>query len=245
MTEHLLYGQLAKWWPLISPPQEYEEEAAFAGSLLDAAQIPVREVLELGCGGGHNAVHLKSKFSLTLVDLSAEMIDVSEDLNPECRHHVGDMRTVRLSRLFDAVFIHDAIDYMLTEGDLELAIGTAFAHCRPGGVVVIIPDATTGTFETETAHGGTDGRDGAGVRYLSWSWDPEPAATETLTEYTFLLRDRDGVVRSVQETHRAGLFSEVTWLRVLTEAGFRARAVREKTNEDRNGRITFIGDRPL
>lgn len=245
MTEHLLYGQLAKWWPLISPPQEYDAEAAFTCILLESARIPVQDVLELGSGGGHNAFHLKSKFSMTLVDLSAEMLDVSMRLNPECMHFVGDMRDVRLAGQFDAVFIHDAIDYMLTEQDLQLALGTAFAHCRPGGVVVIIPDATTGTFETETAHGGTDGQDGVGVRYLSWSWDPEPADTETLTEYTFLLRDRHGVVRSVHETHRTGLFSEVTWLRVLSEAGFRARSVREETDEDRNGRITFIGDRPL
>ena len=27
---HRFYGELAPWWPLISPPEEYTEEAAFA-----------------------------------------------------------------------------------------------------------------------------------------------------------------------------------------------------------------------
>ena len=98
---------------------------------------PVREVLELGSGGGNNAVHLKADLDLTLVDLNAEMVAVSQRLNPECVHAVGDMRTVRLGRTFDAVFVHDAIDYMLTEDDLRAAMVTAFEHCRPGGVVVL------------------------------------------------------------------------------------------------------------
>ncbi len=48
---HRFYGDLAPWWPLLSPPAEYEEEAAFAASVLRRAEIPVREVLELGSGG--------------------------------------------------------------------------------------------------------------------------------------------------------------------------------------------------
>ena len=187
--QHRFYVDLAPWWPLISPPQEYEEEAAFAAKIIETASIPVREVLELGSGGGHNAVYLKAKFALTLVDLSAQMILQSQLLNPECEHHVGDMRTVRLGREFDAVFVHDAVDYMTTEGDLRLAIQTAFAHCRPGGVAVFVPDDTVETFEPGTDHGGSDSADGRGVRYLEWTWDPDPSDTWVATEYAFLLRE--------------------------------------------------------
>src|SRR3954451_13098124 len=103
-----LYGDLAAWWPLVSPPGHYAEEAAFAATLLVSASIPVRRVLELGSGGGDNAVHLKQHFAMTLVDLSDEMLAVSRRLNPDGAHHQGDMRTVRLGRTFDAVFLHDA-----------------------------------------------------------------------------------------------------------------------------------------
>ena len=102
--------------------------------------MPVREVLELGSGGGHVALHLKQRFAMTLVDLSEDMLAVSRRLNPECEHLQGDMRTVRLGRTFDAVFVHDAVDYMTTEADLRRAIETAFAHCRPGGIAVFVPD---------------------------------------------------------------------------------------------------------
>ena len=108
-------AEIASWWPLISAPEEYIGEAAFAASLLRTADPPARTVLELGSGGGNNAFHLKSKFEMTLVDLSADMLAISKQLNPECEHLQGDMRTLRLDRTFDAVFVHDAIDYMTSE----------------------------------------------------------------------------------------------------------------------------------
>jgi trans-aconitate methyltransferase len=243
-SEGRFYGELAVWWPLISPPGEYEEEAAEAARVLATASIPVREVLELGSGGGHNAVHLKARFAMTLTDLSPEMLAVSRRLNPECEHHQGDMRTLRLGRAFDAVFVHDAVDYMTTEEDLRRAMETAWAHCRPGGIALFIPDRTAETFETSSDHGGNDGADGRGVRYLEWEWDPDPGDTWSLTEYAFLLRDAAGEVRAVHETHRMGLFGRDVWLRLLAETGFAPQAVTEETTEDRTPRELFAGHRP-
>ncbi|WP_026874946.1 class I SAM-dependent methyltransferase [Jiangella gansuensis] len=239
------YGDLASWWPLISPPDEYADEAAFAASVLNSAQRPVREVLELGSGGGHNAVHLKQHFALTLVDLSPEMLDVSRRLNPECEHHQADMRTVRLGRDFDAVFVHDAVDYMVTEDDLVQSIATAFAHCRPGGVAVFVPDHTAETFQESTEHGGEDDTDGRGARFLGWTWDPDPADTWVRTEYVLLLRSADGRTECVHETHDTGLFSRDVWFRRLTDAGFEPMALSEQVADGAHTpRDIFLGHRP-
>jgi ubiquinone/menaquinone biosynthesis C-methylase UbiE len=56
-------------------------------------------LLELGSGGGNNASHLKAHFSLTLVDLSQGMLDLSRRLNAECEHIQADMKTLRLARI--------------------------------------------------------------------------------------------------------------------------------------------------
>jgi SAM-dependent methyltransferase len=238
------YGELASWWPLISPASDYEEEAAELAALLHEASIPVRDVLELGSGGGHNASYLKAWFTLTLVDLSPDMLDVSRRLNPGCEHLQGDMRTVRLGRLFDAVFVHDAVDYMTTQDDLRQALATAFAHCRPGGVAVVLPDHTTEIFEPGTDHGGHDSEDGRGIRYLEWTWDPDPADTWVHTAYAFVLRHADGTVESSHETHRLGLFPRGTWLRLLRDVGFEPRLHRERSTEDRPPRDVFVAHRP-
>jgi SAM-dependent methyltransferase len=239
-----LYGELAEWWPLISPPEEYAEEARFAARLLRQARRPVREVLELGSGGGHCASHLAHEFTMTLLDASGPMLAVSRRLNPRCEHVAADMRTVRLGRDFDAVFVHDAVDYMITEADLRLVIETAFAHCRPGGIALFVPDHIAETFAPGTGYGGSDGADGRAARYLEWAWDPDPGDTWTVTDYAFLLRDTGGAVRSVHESHRLGLFSRDTWLRLLAGAGFWPRPVTEETSEDRAPRELFTGHRP-
>jgi trans-aconitate methyltransferase len=224
-SEYRLYRDLASWWPLISPVEEYAEEAAWLTGVLGAAPSPVRRVLDLGSGGGHIAVHLKDRFMLTLVDLSDQMLAMSRVLNPECEHRRGDMRTVRLGRAFDAVLVHDAVDYMVTEADLRQAIETAFAHCRPGGIALFVPDHVAETFREVSGQGGSDDASGRLARFRERTWDPDPADTWVQAEYEFTLTEASGAVEVVRETHRLGMFGRETWLRLLADAGFEAGAV--------------------
>jgi trans-aconitate methyltransferase len=215
-----LYFDLASWWPLMSAPADYEEEAGlYQKAILNASEGPLQTMLELGSGGGNNASYLKARFKMTLVDLSPGMLEVSRRLNPECEHVQGDMRTVRLGREFDAVFVHDAVTYMTTEADVRQAIETAFVHCRPDGVVLFAPDHVRENFRPGTDHGGHDGADRA-MRYLEWTWDPDPADTTCTVDYTYVLRDHDGGIQVVHDRHLEGLFARADWLRWLTEAGF-------------------------
>ena len=221
-----LYSEFATWWPLLSPPEEYAEEAAFYRTqLLSAGDQPARTLLELGSGGGNNASFMKKQFAMTLVDQSPGMQALSRKLNPECEHLEGDMRTVRLGRLFDRVFIHDAIVYMTTLADLRKAIATAFVHCRPGGAVLLAPDHVLENFHApHTSHGGEDG-DGAAMRYLEWAWDPDPTDTTYTVDYAYLLRGPDGSVRVEHDRHIEGIFARAEWLQAMTDAGFGARMV--------------------
>jgi SAM-dependent methyltransferase len=217
------YEGIADWWPVISPPSEYAEEAAlYVEMIREASRSPVREVLELGSGGGNNASHMKRRFAMTLVEPSEGMRGVSRALNPECTHLPGDMRTVRLGRNFDAVFVHDAVEYMTTEDDLRAALATVAAHLAPGGVGLVAPDATTETFEEATEHGGGEDETGRGARYLQWTLPPEPGATSYTVQYAFLLREPDGTVRAVHDVHRCGVFGRATWLRLFGEVGLSA-----------------------
>jgi len=243
-----MYEELASWWPLLSAPADYAEEAAFYGDALAAAcDRPPRTVLELGSGGGNNASHLKARFDMVLVEPSAGMRAVSRALNPECEHVEGDMRTVRLARQFDAVFVHDAVCYMTTDTDLCLAIETAFVHCRPGGAALFAPDHVRENFVPSTDHGGHGGTDGQthGLRYLQWTWDPDPADTTYLVDYAYLLRTPDGAVRVEHDRHVEGLFRRADWLRLLSEAGFEARIVPFEHSELEPGsHEVFVAERP-
>jgi SAM-dependent methyltransferase len=239
-----LYDDLAAWWPLLSNPDDYATEAAFYWCCItEASRIPVRTMLELGSGGGNNASHLKARCELTLVDVSPAMLRVSRSLNPECEHVHGDMREVRLGRVFDAVFVHDAIAYMLSEADLARAMETAWVHLKPGGVALFCPDDVTETFKARTSHGGHD-RMLRSLRYLEWVHEPAAGETLVTTDFAYMLRDKDGV-RVEYDRHVTGLFPRATWLRLLLAQGFAA-TIREHTEPSVGGRVyeVFLAVRP-
>jgi SAM-dependent methyltransferase len=215
-----MYTDLAPWFHLLTHPSDYEDEAAFVSRVVDdVVEGPARILLELGSGGGNNASHLKARFECTLTDISPEMLALSRTLNPECEHLDGDMRTLRLGRTFDVVFVHDAISYLTTEDDLRQAIETAAVHVRPGGVVILTPDATTEIFKPSTDHGGHDGDDGRSLRYLEWTHAPEPGASTYVTDYAIVARGPDEELRVVHDRHVLGVFPEATWMRLITDVG--------------------------
>ena len=220
--DYRLYRDLADWWPLISPLEEYEGDAAALASVFESALLHVRTVLDLGSGGGHVAWHLKHRLEVTLVDISAEMLAMSRELNPECEHIQGDMLTVRLGRKFDAVLVHDAVDYITTEDDLLLVAQTAFAHCRPGGIAAFAPDHTADTFRPGTGGGGGSDETGRQASFREWTSDPDAADEWIEAQYELTLRTPDNRVEVVRESHRLGAFRYETWQRVLVAAGFDA-----------------------
>ncbi|MEM1183285.1 MAG: class I SAM-dependent methyltransferase [Acidobacteriota bacterium] len=242
----LLYDELADWWPLLSRPEDYAEEARFFGDRLrEACRGEARTLLELGSGGGNNASHLKERFELTLVDQAPAMLAVSEKLNPECQHRPGDMRSIRLDRKFDLVFIHDAIAYLTSEDELRQAFDTAFLHCRPGGAALFAPDHLRETFESGTESGGHDGDDGRALRYLAWTRDPDPSDSTYTVDYAYLLQDADGAVRTVHDRHLEGLFSRSTWRRQIEAAGFEVRSLQFDHSEVEPGSYEiFVASRP-
>jgi hypothetical protein len=117
------------------------------------------------------------------------------------------MRSLRLEGSpFDAVLVHDAIVYMLTEADLLAAFETAFAHL------------TEESFHELTEL--EEGEDGArALRAPAWMYDPDPHDCTYTVDYAFLLKDGPRV-QAVNDRHIEGLFSDQTWQRLIKKAGF-------------------------
>ena len=234
-----LYTELAGWWQLVSPTEDYADEAAFFEALFRAENA--RTVLELGSGGGNVVWFLKKHFTLTLTDISGMMLAESKKQNPEIEHIEGDMRVLRLGRMFDGVLIHDAIMYMTSEEDLRAALATAYEHCKPGGVAVIAPDWVAETFKPQTTHEGVD--DGErGVRYLEWVWDADPNDTRVNYEVILALKDND-VLRTVVDRQIVGVFPRSTWLRSLKDVGFEGKVVEDPSTGGERSEV-FLGRKP-
>ena len=216
-----IYSDLADWWPLLSTPSDYEGEARQFTDLLQSGG-EVRRLLELGSGGGNNASHMKRHFELTLVDRAPEMLAVSRRLNPECEHHVGDMRSVRLGQTFDAIFVHDAVCYLTSPEDVRAMLQTAAMHTESNGTLLVVPDFVQETFRAGVSTGGHDGI-GRSLRYMEWTGELGADGTTYEVDYALLLREGDGRARVASDHHVCGVFSREQWQVWFLEAGFRPR----------------------
>jgi SAM-dependent methyltransferase len=220
IRQNRLYGDLAYLWPLLSPPGDYAEEARYWREALREKLGPgPHRLLELGSGGGHNLHHLTDLGAITAVDLSEEMLAHSQRLNPSVEHLVGDMRSLRLGRTFDAVLIHDAISYMLTEDDLRATFATVAAHLRPGGIFITAPDCYLDSFQGPTVSSETQRQGERELTYTEYCYDPDPGDTTGETIYSYYLWE-GGALRVELDRHRFGLFPQKTWMRSMEEAGF-------------------------
>jgi trans-aconitate methyltransferase len=225
-----LYDDLTPWYRLIDPPADHADEAAVYAGILSAAVPPLETLLELGAGAGHNALYLKTHCRCTLTDISAPMLALSQEINPECEHVRGDMRTIRLDRTFDAVFVHDAVVYMTTAADLAAVADTAFAHTRLGGAALFAPDYVREAFDEKALLMQAD-EGSQSLRGVEWAWDPDPSDDTYQVEYALLLRD--GVsMRAVHDRHVEGLFSRDAWVAILAGAGFSVEVIERPPDTD-------------
>ena len=243
-----LYNDLADLWPIVSPPAEYLAEAAewldIIRSRLDLAagrrQRPT--LLELGCGGGHLLSHLTAHFTAEAVDISERMLALSQRLNPDTRHHLGDMRTVRLGRKFDVVAIHDAVNYMLTAENLRAAITTAAVHLNTGGVAVLAPDWLSESFSGPRVIDWTRQDAGLDVTFIEYVAQAEPGVATLESVFIFII-NQDGQVKVELDRHTGGLFPRSLWLDLMADAGLDAEYIQTQDYEGGFGGNLFVGVR--
>ena len=213
-----LYSELARWWPLLSPQSDYESEGVFYGALFANSLDRFESLLELGCGSGFLVSHFPNGLRKVLVDQSPEMLEQCAQANPGAELIQADLRTLDLDEQFDAVLIHDALMYMTSKEDLTQAVRSAARHCRPGGVVLLLPDVVRERFvEGNTLLAGRDGEQTA-VRLMEWHWDPDLQDDTFQVEFSLLVRESGGV-ESFHESHTMGLFSEAVWRDIVSNSG--------------------------
>ena len=242
MQDTLLYDRLAYLWPVISPPEDYADEAVHWRNAIRRYLGPGRHsLLELGVGGGHNLSHLTAEFDAVAVDISPNMLELSRRLNPTVEHHLGDMRSFRLpGRAFDAVLIHDAICYMLTEDDLRAAFATARAHLRPGGLLLVAPDLVRDTFKPGMKLTWSTDRDGVEITTEEIVRDADPSDTVVESHFTYTISER-GSRRVERDIHVTGIFPIATWTALMEEARFKTERIPLPGDGDGCGENLFCG----
>ena len=217
-----LYGSLAWVFPLFTPLKTYRQETAYFVKLIrQHARRPVRTLLHLGCGGGHNDFFFKRSMKVSGVDLSPAMLRRARALNPEADYRTGDYRSVRLGRTFDAVACVDSLDYTIGLRDLASVFRTAYEHLAPGGIFFFLFETTRETYRPDRIYSWTAQAGGRTGAFAEANFAPIRNGTAYEKAMVFLIKKGDKITTHT-DVHRFGLFRRDDVLKTLRRTGFKA-----------------------
>jgi SAM-dependent methyltransferase len=131
-----------------------------------------RRALDVACGTGKSSLPLvELGYEVTACDVSPAMVDLARGRLPvtDERVFVADMRRLPALPQFDVVTcLDDAINYLLTEGDVRATFAGIGRALRPGGLVAFDVNSLRTYASTFVSRSEVDGRD---ARFV---WNGEP-----------------------------------------------------------------------
>jgi SAM-dependent methyltransferase len=230
-----VFHDYADYYDLLYQDKDYAGEARYLQSLLVRHGKTRGEFLDLGCGTGRHAIELaRLGYGGFGIDSSARMIGHARtrtppELTSRLMFEVGDVRSARVGRRFDAVLaLFHVASYQTTNEDLAAMLATVREHLAPDGVFVcdfwhgpgVLRDPPKPRVKTvEDARG----------RVTRFAEPSLHAADHRVdVEYTLLIERRvSGATAELKETHRVRYLFLHELRGLLADAGLRLGEARE------------------
>lgn len=139
-----VFAGYSRYYDLLYRDKDYAAETHYVAGLLRKHAPAAKTILEIGSGTGAHAAQLaRLGYEVTGVDMSEGMLESAEARRRELPHDLasrlsfalGDARSIRIGRRFDAVIsLFHVMSYQTSNEDLAAAFATARDHLAPGGV---------------------------------------------------------------------------------------------------------------
>lgn len=137
-TRNLLYRH-PEYYELVYPEPD-EATPRMCRRLFERyLTTPPASILDIGCGTGRDLDVLSRHCpDCWGVDYLPEMITYARSRRPHLHLQVGDMRSFRLGRTFDAIMcMGSAFMYALSNEDVTQTLATFAAHAHPGTLLIL------------------------------------------------------------------------------------------------------------
>lgn len=97
-----------------------------------------RRLLDVGCGTGKSFLAMVERgWDVVGCDISPAMLEIAAEKAPDVPLHVADVRELPALGEFDLVWaLNDTLNYVMSEEELEAALGRMKANLGPDGVLL-------------------------------------------------------------------------------------------------------------
>ena len=222
MERQSIYRGLARYYDLLYSFKDYEKEAEILRQLIAKHQKSKgRDLLEVACGTGGHARYLKEGFRVVATDLNAGVLAVARRRTKGVTFKQADMLTLNLGREFDVIVcLFSSIGYVKSYANLKRVLRHFARHLKPGGVVVIEPWFAPSAYETGSAHLST--YQGSGVK-IARACVSRARGNVSVMDMHYLIAESGKGVKHFIDRHELGMFERGKFLRLMEEAGLKAR----------------------
>jgi SAM-dependent methyltransferase len=196
--------------------KDYRREARQLAKLVRAANPSATTLLDLACGTGEHAAHLRDEqgFSVDGLDLNEHFVELARAKNPDGDFRCGDMTDFDFSKQYDAVAcLFGSIGYVVEIAPLRRAIASMARHVAPAGVLIVEPWFAPGVLEH--GHVSVVTAEGEGLQVCRMGYTEIEGRLSRLS-LEYLIGTAEGIRRE-SEVHELGLFT-----RAEMEESFRA-----------------------
>ncbi|NEP79449.1 MAG: class I SAM-dependent methyltransferase [Okeania sp. SIO3B3] len=116
---------------------DVHEKVPFVVDILQKYQK--QEILELGCGSGLFTIPLKQQgFNIEGLEISPEMLKVTQKKEPDLKLHQGDMRSFNLPKSFDAILIlSSTLTLLQNQQEMNQCLSCSYEHLKTGGILFL------------------------------------------------------------------------------------------------------------
>ncbi len=201
--------------------KDYAAEATAISTLVRAAHPTASTILDVGCGTGEHAFHLRKShgFAVDGLDLDPGLLAVAREKMPDARFFEGDMAAFELGHRYDVVMcLFSSIGYLQTLERVTTALRCFRSHLAEAAVIVVEPWFAPGVLRD--GPGSTRRAEADGVRVERASHTTVEGRFSTLI-FNYRFEDASGV-QVAREVHQLGLFTHEEMMASFREAGLAA-----------------------
>jgi SAM-dependent methyltransferase len=214
------YSVIAPLYDRINGDQ-YAPYAAFLKEVFSRiSRIPVKEVLDLGCGTGSIAALLADDYDMVALDVSPDMLSIAMEKNAGKNTLLlcQDMRNFELYGTVGAVVSTlDCVNYLVEDGDLDQCFALVHNYLDPDGLFLF---DVNNPHKFDTVYGDNAYVLEDDTSLCAWQNDYDRESGLCGFYLSIFTEGRDGKYTRLDEEHTERCYTKAQLTDALTRAGF-------------------------